>query len=214
MELDLMGLASSLIFPCSCGHLASVRAGLKLGSAAKVAEVDVGKPFFDRMNASDFKINNWFLLGLQMAGSGRKEAKIIPGLLNTSHGFMPKHYTELQDELGLSMIGLSKEILEENLRLKMEASPRVVNGGTALSVSSDARWDKQGSGPQYGSLSGCAVMMGNWTKLVIAVEAISQVCSQCRKDVATTQRLAVPQELLWFFQGYGGRRRSKDCCAW
>jgi hypothetical protein len=61
-----MGLASSLIFRCSCGHLASVRADLKLvGSAAKVAEVDVGKPFLNKTNASDFEINNRFLLGLQ-----------------------------------------------------------------------------------------------------------------------------------------------------
>jgi hypothetical protein len=99
----------------------------------------------NRANASDFKINNQFLLGLQSAASGRKEAEIIPGLLNLSNGFMTKSYTELQDEMGLSIIGLSKEILEENLRLEMEALPRVVDGRTALSVSSDTRWDKQSS---------------------------------------------------------------------
>jgi hypothetical protein len=86
------------------------------------------------------------LLGLQIAGSGRKEAAIIPGLLNLSNGFMTKRYTELQDELGMSMIGISKEIIEENLRLEIEASVRLVNCRTALSVSSDARWDKRGSG--------------------------------------------------------------------
>jgi hypothetical protein len=173
-----MGLASSPRFRCSCGHSGSVRADLKHGPAAP--HVDVGKPFSNKTNASDYGINNRFLLGLQIAGSGRKEADIIPGLLNLSNGFMTKRYTDLQNELGLSIIGLSNEILEENLRLEIEASPRVVNGRTALSVSSDARWDKRGSGRRYDSLSGCSVMLGNRTKLVIAVEAMSQVCSKCR----------------------------------
>jgi hypothetical protein len=180
-ELESIGLASSLMFRCSCGHSASVRADLKLGSEAKVADVDVGKAFSNKTNASDFEINNRFLLGLQLAGSGRKEAEIIPGLLNLSNGFMTKRYTDLQNDLGLSIIGLSNEILEENLRLEIEASPRVLNGRTGLSVSSDARWDKRGSGRRYDSLSGCSVMLGNRTKLVIAVEAMSQVCSKCRQ---------------------------------
>jgi hypothetical protein len=134
-----MGLASSLMFRCSCGYLASARADLKHGSAVKVAEGDVGKPFSNKTNAANFEINNRFLLGLQSASSGSKEAEIIPGLLNLSNGFTTKRYTDLQNELGLFIIGLSKEILEENLRLEIEASPRVKNGRTVLSVSSDAR---------------------------------------------------------------------------
>jgi hypothetical protein len=46
--------------------LTSVQAGLKLGLAAKVVEVDVGKPFLNRTNTSHFGINNQFLLGLQL----------------------------------------------------------------------------------------------------------------------------------------------------
>jgi hypothetical protein len=73
-----MGLASSLMFCCSYGHSARVQADLKQASKEKVAEVDVGKPFLNKTNASNFEINNRFLLGLQIAGSGRKEAEIIP----------------------------------------------------------------------------------------------------------------------------------------
>jgi hypothetical protein len=113
-ELESMGLASSLMFCCSCGHSGSVRADLKHGSAAKVFDVDVGKPFSNKTNASDYKINNRFLLGLQIAGLGRKEAGIIHGLLNLSNGFMTKRYTDPQNELGVSIIGLSNEILGEN----------------------------------------------------------------------------------------------------
>jgi hypothetical protein len=118
--------------------------------------------------------------GSTTTGLGRKEAEIIPDLLNLSNGFMTKRYTDLQNEVGVSIIGLSNEIPGENLRLEIEASPRVVNGRTALSISSNARWDKRGSGHRYDSLSGCSVMLGNRTKLVIAVEAMSQVCSKCR----------------------------------
>jgi hypothetical protein len=81
------------MFRCSCGYLSSVRAKLE------VAEVANGKPFSNKTNSSDFEINNHFFLGLQIGGSGRKEAKIIPGLLNLSNGFMAKQCTELQDEL-------------------------------------------------------------------------------------------------------------------
>jgi hypothetical protein len=73
--------------------------------------------FSNKTNASNYKINNRFLLDLQIAGLGRKEAEIIPGLLNLSNGFMTKRYTDLQNELGASIIGLSNEILGENVRL-------------------------------------------------------------------------------------------------
>jgi hypothetical protein len=96
-----MGLASSLMFRCSYGHSCNVRADLKHGSAA-----NVGKPFSNKTNASGYEINNRFLLGLQIAGSGRKEAEIIPGLLNLSNSFMTKRYTDLHNELGLSIIAM------------------------------------------------------------------------------------------------------------
>jgi hypothetical protein len=64
---------------------------------------------------SDYKINNRVLLGLQIAGLGRKEAEIIPGILNLSNGFIKKRCTDLQNKLGVSIIGLSNEILGENL---------------------------------------------------------------------------------------------------
>jgi hypothetical protein len=107
------------------------------------------------------------LVGLQIAGSGTKEAEIIPGLLYLSNGFMIKRYTELEDELGLLRIGIFKEILEENLLLEIGPMVRNINGRTAISVSSKARWDKRGSAHQYDSLSGCSVVLGNQTELII-----------------------------------------------
>jgi hypothetical protein len=70
-----MGLASSLMFRCSCGHLGSVRADLKRGSAAKVFDVDVGKPFSNKTNASDYEINNRFLLVFKLLGRDRRRPK-------------------------------------------------------------------------------------------------------------------------------------------
>jgi hypothetical protein len=77
-----------------------------------------------------------------------------------------------------------------------------VNGWTALSVSSDARWDKQGSGRRYDSLPGCSVMLGNITKLVIAVEAMSQVCSKCR--------LGLPHEDSFCPKNYDGSSKGME----
>jgi hypothetical protein len=85
-----MGLASSLMFCCSWGHSGSVQADLKHGSAAKVVDVDVGKPFSNKTNGSDYEINNRVMLGLQIAASGWKEAETIPALLNLRNGFMTK----------------------------------------------------------------------------------------------------------------------------
>ena len=58
MELESMGLASSLMFCCSRGHSASIQADLMRRSAAKIAEVEVGKPFSNKTNCSNFEINN------------------------------------------------------------------------------------------------------------------------------------------------------------
>jgi hypothetical protein len=62
------------------------------------------------------------------------------GVLNLSSSFVNKRYMELQDKLGVSIIGIHKEIpLEANLLLEIGSMVRKINGRTALSVSSDAR---------------------------------------------------------------------------
>ena len=91
-------------------------------------------------------------------------------MLNLSSGFMTTRHTEMQEKLGLDIIAISEEILEENLYLEMSLTPEEVDGRKALSVSSDARWDKRESGRSYNSLSGCSVMLGNRSGLVIATE--------------------------------------------
>ena len=105
-----------------------MRADLKVGSASKVEDVREGKPYSSRTNSTEFGLNNCLALGLQLSGSGRKEAQIIPGMLNLSSGFMTTRYTWMQEELGLDIIAISKEKLEENLNIEMSLTPEEVDG--------------------------------------------------------------------------------------
>jgi hypothetical protein len=189
MKLESIGIASSLLCRCECGHSASIQANLKAGSDAKVEAVRGGKPYSRMVNATDYELNNRLALGLQLAGSGRTEAEIIPGLLNLSNGFMTRRYTSMQDELGLEIIGLSGEIPEENLWIEMHATDILINGPKGLSVSSDARWDKRGSGCRYDSLSGRFVMIGNRSKLIIAIYPMSQTCRKCQLNLPHADNL-------------------------
>jgi hypothetical protein len=109
----LVELARYLIICYSCRYSACIQADLKLGSAVKGADILAGKPYLSKTNSNNFELNNQFLLGLQIPGSGRKEAEISLGISKLSKGFMTKRYTELQNKLGLFMIGISKETLEE-----------------------------------------------------------------------------------------------------
>lgn len=119
------------------------------------------KPYLRKANSKDFDLNNTFLLGLQLAGLGRKEAETVPGMLNLSNGFMTTRYTELHHEFGLSIIDTSQEVLEKNLLVEMSSTISKLNGMMTLSVIVDAQWEKRGSGPRCKILSRCSVMLGN-----------------------------------------------------
>lgn len=144
--------------------------------------IPASKVYSSKTNSGDFELNNQFLLGLQIAKSERKEAEIITGLLNLSNGFMTKRYTELQDKLDLLIIGISKKILEETTFRDWFYGQKV-NGRTALSVSSNAKWDKRGSSRQYDSLSGCSVMLREPNKV-----------SNCRGSNVTGGVFKMPNE--------------------
>jgi hypothetical protein len=55
------------------------------------------------------------------------------------------------------------EQLEDNLKLEKSFSVVDEDGEIGLDVSGDTRWDKQGSGSNYNSDSGCHLNTGNNT---------------------------------------------------
>ena len=81
-KVETFGFANCLHYRCTCLASASVLPDLLVGSKYKTRDIPAGKAFTNRVNMGDFEINSRMLLGLQLGGSGRKEAQIIVGMLN------------------------------------------------------------------------------------------------------------------------------------
>ena len=182
MELETFGIASSLHVRCLCGLSTSAGGDMKRTGTDKIAKLQPGQAYRNRVNETDFSVNQKLLLSLQMSGSGRTEAKIIPGMLNLANNPMSARITDMQQELGLAIVKIGKEVLRENLEKEKNLSPVGVDGNKNLSVSNDARWDKRSAGRSYDSMSGCSVMNGNRTGLTIGLEPMSMTCMMCENN--------------------------------
>jgi hypothetical protein len=95
---------------------------MRMGNNDKVAVLPPGAPYKNKVNATDFAINHQLLLGFQICGSGRTEVKIIPGMLNLANNPMAARITPMQQELGLAILQVGKEVLEENLEREKSLS--------------------------------------------------------------------------------------------
>jgi hypothetical protein len=117
MELETFGIASTLHVRCLCGLASSAGAEMRLGREDKVALLRPGAPYKNKVNATDFSIHHKLpvLLGFQLYGSGRTEAKMIRGMLNLGNNSMAARITPMQQELGLAILQVGKEVLKENL---------------------------------------------------------------------------------------------------
>jgi hypothetical protein len=94
---------------------------------------------------------------------------------------MQRRWTEVQELLGLAIIEVGEQVLDENLHIECQLSPVGKGGRRALDVASDTRWDKRGSSRRYDSVSGCSVAFGLRSALPIGIEAMSTVCIKCTK---------------------------------
>jgi hypothetical protein len=65
----------------------------------------------------------------------------------------------ISQTVGLSILELGKEVLEENREGEKGLSP-VADEKYDISLCGDARWDKRSSGRNYSLLSGCSVALG------------------------------------------------------
>jgi hypothetical protein len=184
LQVEIFGLACGINFNCQCGTAASLRPTLVPSASSKIKSLKDGKPYATRVNAGDFEINRRFILGLQLCGDGRHDAKNIAGLLNLNVNPMKQQWTNTQESIGLAIIKVASEILEENLVIECELSPMGEDNRKAVDACSDNRWDKQGSMRRYNSQSGTSVFMGLRSKLPIGLECMSSVCIKCTKGKA------------------------------
>jgi hypothetical protein len=67
-------------------------------------------------------MNYKLLLGFQLCGLRITEVKIIPGMLNLANNPMAACITPIQQELGLVILQVGKEVLEEKLEREKSLS--------------------------------------------------------------------------------------------
>ena len=183
LSLEIFGIACGTNFNCECGTAASLRPTLLPAAADKIKTLEDGKPYATRVNCGDFEINQRLILGLQLCGNGRHDASNIAGMLNLNVNPMKAKWSTTQESIGLTLIEVGQQIMEENLKIECAMSPVGVDGRSALDVCSDTRWDKRGSCRRYDSLSGCSVFIGLRSNLVIGIEAMSSVCIKCTNGI-------------------------------
>jgi hypothetical protein len=183
MELEMFGIASSLHVCCNCGLSTAAGAELVKGKEENISRVKVGTIYCNRVNSTEFSINQKLLLAFQLSGSGRTKVKIIPGMLDLAQNRMAHRVTDIQRSLGVAILQIGKEVLLKNLQSEKSLSPIGFEGKSSIFVSNDARWDKRSAGHWYDSLSGCSIMIGNRSGLVIGLKPMSQVCIACQKHV-------------------------------
>jgi hypothetical protein len=91
-------------------------------------------------------------------------------------------WSRISQTVGLGILELGKEVLEENREVKKGLSP-VAEKKYAISLCGDARWDKRSSGRNYSSLSGCSVALGCRSQLTWDIEPMSNICIKCVREV-------------------------------
>jgi hypothetical protein len=99
---------------------------------------------------------------------------------------MRNQCTEMQDHLGKQMIDIvGDQVLQKNLHIQMELSPKNKKGKSVLLVAGDTiRWDKRGGDRKKDSLSGCSVIHANFSKLTtIGFQPMLQTFMKCSKGV-------------------------------
>jgi len=121
-----------------------------------------------------FVINYKLLILMQMLGKGLKSIAIITALLglHTSLGFYTT-WKSMMDRLGTIQTDIAHKCCENNLQKEIDATIAKGNyemcgNGIGIVASGDAGWQGAGSRNTYNSISGHTLLVGGYTKLVLA----------------------------------------------
>jgi len=133
----------------------------------------------------NFVLNYKLLILMQMLGKGLKSIAIITALLglHTSLGFYTT-WKVMLDKLGTIQTNLAQKCCEENLQKEINAT--IAKGNyemcgdhIGIAASGDAGWQGAGSCNTYNSISGHTLLVGGYTKLVLAFKFFSKICQTC-----------------------------------
>jgi hypothetical protein len=84
----------------------------------------------------------------------------MAGMLGIHHNALKHTWCKIESIIGLKIMELRKEVMAQNREIKKVLSPTGEGGKATISLCGNARWDKQSSGRNYSSISGCALALG------------------------------------------------------
>jgi hypothetical protein len=159
----------------------------------------------NRARSTDFAINSLYVLSFLSCGDGCTEAARVLGLLGLPNDttMESRSFGIIEGRISGKIQSLYNNLLEENLieevRLSMEVSP--VHDANdfilwqqslktdnvpfsqsrypSISCSFDMGWQQRGSGGQYNSMSGHALLAGALTRKPVCFVLKSKLCNFC-----------------------------------
>jgi hypothetical protein len=86
--------------------------------------------------------------------------------------------------VGIEIIELGKAIVFANVSIEMELSEMdEMTGHKTITACGDCRWDKRSSGWRYDSISGCSIMIGRHSQMVLDIAPMSNTCAKCSRNL-------------------------------
>lgn len=163
-----LGLRSIFHFQCStCGITSKVQTSTK--------------------NDDTMNVNKAATLGITSIGSGFYHMEEfcahmeIPCMSSSTFDTENKKIQKDWDKLAKHH---AKEALKEEIRLARERGDIDSAGNALICVICDGSWAKRSYGKGYSSLSGCAAIVGFYTKKVLYFDTKNKYCDICTKSYA------------------------------
>jgi hypothetical protein len=149
------------------------------------------------------------MLALQAQGKCLWDAAAYADIMNLALNPLLNCWEKMEEELCVSIIELTTQIVEENIVEEIElteerADATYHNGKVGISVQGDARWDQCSSGHKYDSGSGTALVCGNLSGKCVGIECMSRRCAACERKEAKQQhysdfqKIPTLEECLYF----------------
>ena len=122
---------------------------------------------------------------MQLLGKGLKTISIVVALLGMRVALGSyKTWKEMMDKLGTIQETLAEKCCMDNLQKEIDATKERGNidmrdGRIGIIASGDAGWQGGGSHMTYNSISGHTLLIGGYTKLILAFQFFSKMCATC-----------------------------------
>ncbi|XP_062575241.1 uncharacterized protein LOC134237162 [Saccostrea cucullata] len=155
-----------------------------------------------------FDINTKLAVALTYAGIGESVVSKIFSTLNIPI-LTPRNLKKRERETVPALETLARNSCDEALQLEVHQSSE-----SGLVLSYDAGWQKRGSGRNYNSLSGHALMIGSKTGKVVGYSVMSKTCRTCDSNKRRTCEKdhdcrSVQEKLVWKFKVNGTSNGSQ-----